>query len=554
METIKDADRKVGVYVRVSSDEQALHGQSLDEQESTLKHYCEAMDWKIVDIYREDGKSGKDLERPAYKRMMQDARAGQINTILIKKIDRLTRSLLDFERILIEYENLGLDVISKEERFETRNPLSAAFIRIIMVFAQLEREQIAKRTADVVHYKRSQGLPTGGTPPLGYNHQKINGKGGPLRLVPEEAELVQEIFRIYLRESSLEKTASLLNEMGLRTKSWMTREGKPKGSKKWSKNHISRLLSNPTYIGKIKGRKGELFAGQHEPIIDEVTFERVKTMLGDNQRNRNAGRSPDERIYLLKGLLKCGQCDRAMTPSFANGRFQEFRYYRCGNDVDRSRKTCLIKSVNADDIETAVVKQIRDLAANPSLLEMTVEKTLEELRVLSEPQKKMLETLRRELEQNQRKIDGIVSTMADLDMQGRKERLRSLADALKECEIRKDQLQAELIVAERKLIELESQEVSTERFRSNFRLFGRVWDSFRPEEKYDLIHLFVKEIVYHSDEVAPRGKKKQSGRIDLYLWNIPELDPEQKESAANTRFAARNIWLHRRDSNPRPIG
>jgi len=271
------------------------------------------------------------------------------------------------------------------------------------------------------------------------------------------------------------------------------------------------------YIGKIKGRNGELFHGQHEPIINEPTYERVGEMLESNHRNRNPSRSPDERVYLLKGLLKCGHCDRAMTPSFANGRFQEFRYYRCGNDADRSRKSCLIKSVNADDIESAVVEHIRELASKPETIENTVDKAMANLRVSSEPQKKMVDALRRDLEQNDRKIEGLVSAMTDLGVESRKERLHSLAEALKDLEQRKDQLQAELVVAERQLLELDAREISAERLRSNFKLFGRLWGRLTAPEKYDLIHLIVKEIVYHSDEVGHRGKKKQSGRIWLLI-------------------------------------
>ena len=168
-------DRKCALYLRVSTDQQALNGESLEEQEERLRAFCKTRNRKVVKVYREDGKSGKDTNRPQFQQMLQDIREGKIDTVVVKKIDRLSRSILDFEKTYNFFLEHNVDLISLQENFDTTSAIGRAVIRIVLVFAQLEREQTSERTIDVLEYRAKQGLWNGGYPPLGYGINEEKG-------------------------------------------------------------------------------------------------------------------------------------------------------------------------------------------------------------------------------------------------------------------------------------------------------------------------------------------------------------------------------------------
>ena len=168
-------DRKCALYLEVSTDQQALNGESLEEQEERLRPFCKTRNRKVVKVYREDGKSGKDTNRPQFQQMLQDIREGKIDTVVVKKIDRLSRSILDFEKTYNFFLEHNVDLISLQENFDTTSAIGRAVIRIVLVFAQLEREQTSERTIDVLEYRAKQGLWNGGYPPLGYGINEEKG-------------------------------------------------------------------------------------------------------------------------------------------------------------------------------------------------------------------------------------------------------------------------------------------------------------------------------------------------------------------------------------------
>jgi len=153
MPEIADKDRQCALYIRVSTTNQAEEGESLDEQEERLQNYCAYKGWKNFKIYREEGFSGKDMKRPAFQQMMSELHKDKINTIIVKKIDRLSRSIIDFENIYKVIESKGADLVSIQENFDTSTAIGRAVIRIILIFAQMEREQTSERTIDVMAYR-----------------------------------------------------------------------------------------------------------------------------------------------------------------------------------------------------------------------------------------------------------------------------------------------------------------------------------------------------------------------------------------------------------------
>lgn len=214
----EETTRSCGLYVRVSTLQQAsVEDGSLDAQTSHLHRYVDFENrsgktpWRVEDVYREEGRSGKDLKRPEFERMMHDVYAGRINTVVIWKIDRLTRSLADFCKVWDIFEERGVELVSLNEKFDTATAIGRAMLKIILVFAELEREQTSERTAMAMDYRATQGLWNGGRV-IGYEPDS-ESKGG-LRVVPECAEVVRLAFEICRERRSAGATTRELNTRG----------------------------------------------------------------------------------------------------------------------------------------------------------------------------------------------------------------------------------------------------------------------------------------------------------------------------------------------------
>ena len=211
--------KRCGIYVRVSTSRQALVKEgSLETQEDRLRAYVkvrnnENEEWKAIDVYKE-AKSGKDADRSEYQRLIADIKNGRINTVICTKIDRISRSLLDFYKLYDIFQKHRVDFVSLEENFDTSTPAGRAMLKITLVFAELEREQTSSRTKEKMAWRAEQGLWNGGQV-LGYDLESENK--GILQPNKAEIELVNLIFKTYLETKSFRKTAELLNGKGYRT-------------------------------------------------------------------------------------------------------------------------------------------------------------------------------------------------------------------------------------------------------------------------------------------------------------------------------------------------
>jgi len=376
MAVLDDKNRKCALYVRVSSLRQSEEGESLDEQTRTLENYCGYRNWQEHQVYREEGYSGKDLKRPAFQRMMSDINSGKINTVIVKKVDRLSRSILDFEHLYKVFEEKNVDMISLQENFDTSTAIGRSVIRIVLIFAQLEREQTSERTIDVMAYRAKLGLFNGGYPRLGYDIDSEN-KG----LIPCESEIpaIKELFSTYVKLGSLSETAMAMNERGFRLKSWTTRQGIARGGERFQKTNVSRILNDPVYIGKVR-YKGSVYDGQHQAIISNELFNAVQGILQANNITKSGYRQA-ENTFLLKGLIRCGSCKTAMAPSYAIKKGKKYFYYRCNVDNDKSKTKCRIGSVHAQKVEQLVVDELKFLSQDPRIIEGVVENATRDQKV-----------------------------------------------------------------------------------------------------------------------------------------------------------------------------
>ena len=333
----------VGLYLRVSTDRQANEGDSLDEQEKELRKYCDYRKFRIHKLYIERGKSGGNTNRPEYQVLIRDIEAKKINAVVVKKLDRLSRSLLDFESLMVTLQNQNVDFISLREQFDTTTAMGKAMLRMALVFAQLEREQTSERITDVMAYRASQGLHNGGYPPFGYTC--VNNEWA---IFPKEKEIVELIFSRFRTARSTLDVAKHLNDTHINA-----RRGRL-----WDCRMVLKILQSPTYLGHRKWKR-QLFHNTQAPIISEKQFEETQALLkrGSKPINRNAP---------FQKLLTCGDCLSPMSPSFSlNHAKIRFEYYRCtrrGNHGIKPKRQCEIKQINFKAIHQRILNAFDQLS------------------------------------------------------------------------------------------------------------------------------------------------------------------------------------------------
>ena len=240
---------------------------TLDAQREACEAYVtsqKAEGWVCLpDHYDDGGFSGGTLERPALDRLLSDIHAGLVDCVVVYKVDRLSRSLLDFARLVEVFDAHGVSFVSVTQPINTADSTGRLMLNILLSFAQFERETIADRTRDKMSAARRRGKWTGGLPVLGYD---IHPDGGRLVVNEDEAEQVREMFRLYAAQKSLSKVGAELRRRGWTTKSWTTRKGAHRPGGPWSKSTLARHLANVTYAGMVN-HKGQTYDGEHDPIV-----------------------------------------------------------------------------------------------------------------------------------------------------------------------------------------------------------------------------------------------------------------------------------------------
>ncbi|MCH7547062.1 MAG: recombinase family protein, partial [Planctomycetes bacterium] len=350
---------RCAVYTRKSSAE-GLEQEfnSLDAQRLAGEAYIASQagaGWVCLpDRYDDGGFTGGNMDRPALKRLIADVTSGGMDCVVIYKIDRLSRSLIDFTRMIELLEKHEVSLVAVTQQINTSTSTGRLMLNILSSFAQFEREIISERTRDKIAAARRSGYWSGGIPPLGYD---IDRSSGSIRLVviPSEADRVRRIFELYLQQRSLLKVTRILDQRGWRTKRWVTRKGQQRGGRRFEKSTLLYLLRNITGCGKLRHR-GEVHEGRHEAVIPEELYNHVQALLDHNGPPRNHSRHSSG--AMLNGLLFCAHCDRAMTHSSSTNGSRRYRYYVCTQASRRGWDTCPSKSLPAGVIEQFVIDQL----------------------------------------------------------------------------------------------------------------------------------------------------------------------------------------------------
>ena len=271
------------IYTRKSTE----HGldmefNSLQNQEEACKAYILSQafnGWEYTKTYSDGGISGGTMERPGLQALLNDIRAGHIQVVVVYKVDRLSRSIIDFHKMMQEFDKYGCNFVSITQSFDTSNSMGKLTLNMLLSFAQFEREVSAERVRDKIAASKAKGLWMGGTPPLGYDL-----KDKQLIPNPQETELVNLIFSKYLELGNIQATADWMNQQGYRSKCWQTASGDKRGGHLFRHGSIQRILGNPVYIGKIAHLAlKKVYPGKHKGIIPQEVFEKVQAKLGANK-------------------------------------------------------------------------------------------------------------------------------------------------------------------------------------------------------------------------------------------------------------------------------
>ena len=283
---------RCAIYTRTSSEEGlSQEFNSLDAQRECGEAYIRSQrqaGWTLLPArYDDGGFTGANLERPALERLLADMRAGAIDCVVLYKVDRLSRSLFDFARLMQMFEEQGVSFVSVTQQFNSSTPMGRLTLHVLLSFAQFEREMVSERTRDKKGAARRKGKWMGGTPMLGYD---VDGQSR-LQVNEAEAAQVREIFALFVGNGSLEETLEEMAGRGWRRKRWTTRQGKEKGGRAFDRGSLVRLLRNVVYRGQVQ-HKGKVYRGEQAAIVEPEMWKQAQEGLRRQRkavRRRGAG-------------------------------------------------------------------------------------------------------------------------------------------------------------------------------------------------------------------------------------------------------------------------
>jgi site-specific DNA recombinase len=341
--------KRCAVYCRVSSDERLDQSfNSIDAQREAGIAYVASQKtegWELVpDFYEDPGFSGGNMERPGLKRLLKDIQAGKIDIVVVYKIDRLSRSLADFAKMVEVFDNHMVSFSSVTQQINSATSMGRLMLNVLLSFAQFEREVTGERIRDKIAASKRKGMWMGGSVPLGY---RVENRA--LHIEPQEAELVQRIFEQYIAEKSTTKIVKELNEQGIQTKR----------KKTFCKQSIYKILHNRTYIGEIS-HKGESFPAQHERLIDQITWERTHAILSQDNRQRckNVWEKKNRNDFLLRGIAYTQDGDLLIPMATKKPSGKVYRYYVINKKIHNGAEAAQSWNYQAAMLEDAVSEKL----------------------------------------------------------------------------------------------------------------------------------------------------------------------------------------------------
>src|SRR5712672_1285619 len=361
MEQPKPTPQRCAIYTRKSSEE------GLEQEFNSLhaqREACEAFiksqageGWRLIKTdYDDGGLSGATMERPALQRLLSDINQGLIDVVVVYKVDRLTRSLSDFARIIDVFDAKGASFVSVTQQFNTATSMGRLTLNVLLSFAQFERELTGERIRDKIAASKKKGMWMGGVVPLGYRVEDH-----ALHIVEDHAGIVRSLFRRYLETGSVVRLKQQLDADGVRLPIRIDGAGRSTGGGLFSRGHVYKLLSNPIYVGRI-AHKGQIYAGHHPPIVTLDLWDEVQQSLRDYIGAARTWRTRQSSDALLAGKLYDDGGNR-MSPTWARKGSKRWRYNvsQAALQGDKSKAGSVVR-VPAADVETLVAEALGKLS------------------------------------------------------------------------------------------------------------------------------------------------------------------------------------------------
>jgi site-specific DNA recombinase len=503
--------------VRVSTPEQAREGESLDAQTKRLSDYVQLRTtpqckWELTDVYREEGVSAKEgsiqKDRKEFLRLLADIESGRINMVLVTKLDHLTRSVKDFYDIWQDFEDNNVEFYSLEENFDTSTPMGRFALRLIVLFAELEREITSDRVSSTMEFRASKGL-WNGSRILGF----VADDEGVLQPVEEEIAIVQRMFEKCRELGSAGAVLTDLNENGFRAPKFRTKKGTMRGGGRFCKQTVINILTNPAYIGKIR-YKNKIYKGGHEAVIDNNTFNEAKSILEKNREVRRTPKSNDH-IYLLKGILRDGKCNHMMTPYSSTGRNALHYYYKCTLRAHKGKEACNTGYVSADAVENLVLNFIKQISMDEAYIAAIVK----EANGQSSKAIKKLKSEKISLEKRLLPVRKELQAMARAIAEGGK-KFKVLANELERLENERNAMETELTELQTKRKQTEQHSLSAQVLIQTLKDFSQIVENANRKQLQQLLPQIVEVAEWHENQDKP-------GTGELRVSLFEEFQPDR---------------------------
>lgn len=523
---------RVALYARVSTEEQAVHGFSIDAQLNTLRNYCSMYGKKVVKEYVDAGISGKSIAgRYELQQLLKDCEEGKFDEVLVWKISRLARKVIDLLGMVEKFEKNGVVFRSFSENFETETPMGKFALQMMGAVGELERNTIVDNVKLGMAQRSRQGRWNGGIC-LGYKSEAVNPDNlndTRLVIVPDEAIIVRKIFNMYASGKGLRAIANSLNKEGYTTK---------RGNS-FSTASIKEIILNPIYIGKVRfnryenwserKRKGKsenviLADGVHEPIITQELWDRVQAIQSSKAEKPMKNY---EGNYVLTGLMKCPFCGATMVGTrtvnkLKDGTKKILRYYSCGAARSKGASVCGFHSIRADYAEQYVLDRINEVVTHPKLLKKLVDK-------VNKHKKEMVKPLQEELEANKQAIEKVKASRDKylnlfdeklIDQELLAERLQELNQEFERQVNRQNELEASLKGCD-------SEELTYEYVQEVMNHLNEILQDMPNDERKAFYHMIIEEIVVNQEKQIEMIKLKIDEEVQR---DLIKQSPSEKQS------------------------
>lgn len=510
----------VAAYLRVSSSRQATEGDSLEAQRNAINAFVTQKEslgeWADVQtkFYVDAGKSGKDSNRPEFRRLRKDIESRGVDVVISVKFDRLSRNVIDLLQFRNFLANHGVELVSIRENFDTTTPYGKFALHLLASVAEMERDLISERTSSVMEDRARRGL-WNGRPPHGYRLED-DGDG---RLVVDDsfASIIREqFFNTAERLGSAGAVARYLRSVGVTVPSHRTRTGRQFGGKSFDARQVKNVLTNRAYLGEVHWG-GVVSENAHEAIVDQDQFDRVQRIL---EKARTTNSNPEyqgDYVFLLKQLVRCGCCGAAMTPYSGTGRNGRYYYYACTTRCHKGKTTCAAPFIPAAALDRAILNRCIHLAADEADKDRIIGDAIKQANTHGQQLEAEIQTVNRRAGDIQREIKNLVSALRTLGADGVesvREELISLEEEKRHMVIKLDELKTERGKVSQ-MGELES------RFIEGWRGVGELLAAAEPSQQRKLLSHIVEMV-----EWAPSSGSSKVGtyRIRFFPESVVEHD------------------------------